>query len=169
MGNINDFYNSILNIRDYDYSQLIEKITIEQRDKILQRVSELTGLCKYIADQIDIELKKAGLKTYLIDLNSIGVDHVFLIAEYKYKNVIRRVLIDPTYIQFVKTDNRKLIGFHKWPGDILNTDILKDLVQKGMTFIDNERFQNYLNSFGYKATMSLDDFLISYKIWNKEF
>ena len=168
MTNINDFYNSILNIRDMDYSQLIENITIEEKNKLLEKVSDLTGFCKYLASQINIRLKQNNIKTYLIDLNNIEVDHVFLIAEYKFKNEIKRILIDPTYIQFVKTENKQLIGLDKWPSDILYLNTLKELIEKGTTFIDNDKFNNYLNSFGYNERIDIDDFLLDCQIKDKK-
>ena len=167
MENINDFYNSILNIRDIDYSQLIENITIEEKNKLLEKTSDLTGFCKYLASQINLRLRENNIKTYLIDLNDIEVDHVFLIAEYKFKNEIKRILIDPTYIQFVKTKNKRLVGLDKWPSDILYLNTLKELIEKGTTFIDNDKFNNYLNSFGYQQQIEIDKFLLDYQIKNK--
>lgn len=100
----------ILNIRDRDYSEIIQQIVLKHRNDLLEKTNDLTGFCKYLANQIELDLKQIGIKTYYIDLNPMNIDHVFLIAEFKFENKMKRILIDPTYIQFTKDNTKKKLN-----------------------------------------------------------
>lgn len=157
-----DYRNKLLNIRNIDYSQKIHDIVSDEKNDLLLRVDDVSGFCKYIANQIDVRLRSIGIKTYLIDLYDINVDHVFLICEYRYQDEMVRYLIDPTYIQFTKDIGKKLIAFEEWPSDKLNKQTLKELLSKGLVKINNEIFNNYLNSFNYpNPNIDLDEYLLN--------
>lgn len=156
----NDFYNSILHLSSTNIGD-IEQIIKTEKSKILDITQDLSGLCKYIANNIEIDLNKIGVTTYYLDLNNIiDVDHVSLIAEYKNNNQINQILIDPTYQQFTKNDN-KLLKFKEWPSEKLDKNTLDSLLTKGYVSLNNEIFNNYLNSFTEnKIQYNLEDFLL---------
>ena len=58
MSNYIQFCNNILNIRNIDASSQIKKIVIEEKEKILNMNSNLSGYCKYIASIIEERLKE---------------------------------------------------------------------------------------------------------------
>lgn len=157
--NINDFYNSILNISSTNLSQ-IDEIVANEKTKI-QNNTDLSGLCKYIANNIELDLKAIGVTTYYLDLNNIvGIDHVSLIAEYK-EDTIKYLLIDPTYSQFTKNDNKQLLKLKTWPSEKLDKDILNSLLTKGYVSLNNDIFNNYLNSFTEEIKeYNLNDYLL---------
>ena len=73
----------------------------------------------------------------VLDLNElIGVDHVSLIV-YFYQNGLKRYLVDPSFTQFTKTDNKTLIGFNEWPSKLIAKEILNNLLMNGLTPIDD--------------------------------
>lgn len=163
MDNIYNFYNSILNIRNIDYEKEIEKIISEEKQTILIKTNDLSGFCKYIALAIKERLNSINVKTYYIDLNDIlCVDHVFLIAEYKCEEGLKRFIIDPTFIQFVKKDNLKLQKLNDWPNEkISDYKLVRQLLNKGFIEIDNEIFNNYMNAFNdKKAVYNIEQFLL---------
>ena len=129
------FYNSILNIGNTS-KEVIIKIVLEEKKKLEDKTSNLDGFCKYIANQIDVRLKELNIKTYKIDLkNIVDVDHVVLIAEYKVNDQIKRLLIDPTFSQFQKSENKILVKLDKWPSDKLDSSILNPLLENGAIVI----------------------------------
>jgi len=160
-----DYRNILLNIRSIDYSQKIYDIVSDEKNDLLLRVDDISGFCKYIANQIEVRLKEIGVKTYLIDLYDINVDHVFLICEYRYQDEMVRYLIDPTYIQFTKDIGKELIAFKEWPSDKLNKHTLKELLSKGLVKLDNDIFNNYLSSFNYPVNnLDLDEYLLNIRM-----
>lgn len=160
-----NYIDKLLNIRDIDYSQKIYDIVSEEKQELLKNANDLSGFCKYIANQIEVRLKELGVKTYLIDLYDINIDHVFLICEYRHQDKMIRYLIDPTYIQFTKDIGKKLINLKEWPSDKIDKNILKELLTKGMVKLDNQVFQNYLNSFNYQENnINLDDYLLNLRL-----
>lgn len=166
MSDLYNFYQSILNIRKQDQFNTIKNIVLEERQKLNNITNDVSGFCKIIASQIEEKLKNANITTYWLDLNNIiSIDHVILIAEYMTDTGIKRILIDPTYQQFTKMDNHKLIKLQEWPSTRLDKNILNDLLTDGITEINEARFQNYLNSFGeYNLDISLDNYLLEQKI-----
>lgn len=160
-----DYKNKLLNIRSIDHSQKIYDIVLEEKNNLLLRVDDISGFCKYIANQIEARLKEICVKTYLIDLYDINVDHVFLICEYRYQDEMVRYLIDPTYIQFTKDIGKKLIALEEWPSDKLDKRTLKELLSKGLVKLDNDIFNNYLNSFNYPINnIELDKYLFNIRM-----
>ena len=159
-----DFCNSILNIRNIDASEKIKNIIKEEKSKLSNINVDLSGYCKYIASILEDRLKEINIKTYWLDLNElINIDHVILIAEYKHNNQLKRNLIDPTFNQFVKKDNNKLLKLKEWPSEKIDKDILNELLTSGVIELDSYKFNNYLSSFGKKTNLNLDEFLINYK------
>lgn len=173
MVDINSFYNSILNIDTRDKTKDIKSIVLEERRKLTDQVEELDGFCKYIANQIryQISLKLSGVHVYYLNLEElVGVDHVALIAEYMNNDNLVRLLIDPTFLQFVRKDNNKLVYLDFWPSDkITDKDLVHNLIDSGVSIIDNDRFQQYVNSFSSIYTeYNLDTFLNSTSIKNRK-
>lgn len=163
---LHSFYQSILNLRQNDAFEPIKNIVSNEQTKLSNYTDDVTGYCKYIASQIETSLNKVNIYTYWIDLNDLAsIDHVILIAEYMTNNKVKRILIDPTYKQFTKSANTKLIKLKEWPSERLDKDILNDLLTDGITKIDDNNFKNYLNSFGTtNFDVSLDDYLLEQKL-----
>lgn len=168
MSDLNDFYNSILNIDTRNKDSNIKKIVLEEKEKVLQEVKSLEGFCKYLANQIEYRLKKEvpGIHVYSIDFDElIGLNHTILIAEYKKNTNMKRLLIDPSFSQFVKKDNNTLINLEEWPSDRINKQTLEELLNNGLIEINNEIFRDYLNSFGLNnLNFDLDKDILESKI-----
>lgn len=165
MSDINYFYNSILNIRNNIDEGVIGKIVTEERDKLLGEVSDLSGFCKYIASQIQERLRTIGINTYYIDLNDlVGIDHVILIAEGNG----RKFLIDPTFSQYYKKDNHKLVLLSEWPSEkIDDKTLVSNLLNMGCTDINNSSFNMYINAFSSKKMgIDLDNYLLERRLDN---
>lgn len=158
---IKDFYNSILNIMDSDKENIIKQIVLEEKENLSLQVNDFSGFCKYIANQIKYRLENESVKTYLIDLNKlVGIDHVSLIAEYKYNGKLKRILIDPTYIQFVPDASKKLVTLDFWPASNINKFTLDKLLLDGFLEINDNIFNDYINSFlKEKIEISLESYL----------
>lgn len=77
-------------------------------------------------------------------------------------------MIDPTFIQFVRKDNTKLVYLDIWPSDKINDkDFIHDLVESGVSLIDDDRFQQYINSFSpIMLKYNLDDYIMSDNLEN---
>lgn len=165
MNNIDDFYNSILNIRvqqNETTQELIKGITKKAVEEVKKVTSNLEGFCKFLASEIQEKLEQKGIKNYWIDLNElIGVDHVVLIAEYRTVEGIKRLLIDPSFSQFTKEDNKQLVKLKDWPSEkIEDKEMVEDLLDKGLTQVDDTRWQDYLNSFGQEENKTSLDVLL---------
>ena len=171
MNDLNEFYNSILNINNKDYFEEIKRIVIEERTEVNTMVDQLDGFCKYLANQIEYRIKKEipGVHTYKINLNDlVFVDHTILIVEYMTNSQMKRLLIDPSFTQFIKKNNAQLIKLSQWPGDKIDESLMTNLVKYGLVEIDNLSFQNYLNSFvETHVKFDLEDYLLENKIRKK--
>lgn len=160
-----NYIDKLLNIKSIDHRQSIYNIVSEEKNSLLERVDDLSGFCKYIANQIEIRLKEIGVRTYLIDLYDIDIDHVFLICEYRYQDNMERYLIDPTYIQFTKDIGKKLVTLEQWPSEKIDKNILKELLSNGLVKLDNQVFNSYLNSFNYpEKNIELEDYLLNIRM-----
>lgn len=166
MNNIYSFYNSILNIQDEDQKETIQSIVLKEKESVLSQVDFLDGLCVYMALQIQNKLREKSITTYYIDLNElVHIDHVVLIAEYTYHGQIKRILIDPTFIQFVKDDQKKRIKLAWWPSEKLDKKIVNKLLSSGMIEIDSDLFNHYINAFTQEEqNIPLDEFLLNGKL-----
>lgn len=166
MEDIYSFYHSILNIKNEDQKEKIKNIVKREKEKLLSKVKSLDGFCIYIASQIQDQLSKNGITTYYVDLNElVQVDHVVLISEYLYQGKIKRILIDPTFIQFVKADQKKLMKLKQWPSERLDKDIVFHLVNDGIIEIDYSIFNQYINAFNLiEQEINLDEYLLNMKV-----
>lgn len=168
MSSLYDFYNSILNIGNKDKELDIKRIALDEREKLTDKVLELDGFCKYLANQVEYRIGQeiSGVHTYKIDLSElVFVDHTILIAEYMANSNMKRLLIDPSFSQFVRKDNSSLIKLDEWPGDKIDKGLLFNLLNSGVVEVNNNSFKNYLDSFGYvNDNFNLDDYLLESKI-----
>ena len=166
MDDIYDFYSSILNIDNKDDRitlNLIKTITKEEMDKILTISSDTDGYCKILASQIGNRLNEYGIHHYWIDLEDlVKVDHTVLIAEYKTGNTIKRYLIDPSFSQFNKRESHYLLSLSQWPSEkIKDQGMVRDLLQEGITLIDDVRWTDYLQAFtNQKINVNLAECLL---------
>ena len=159
MSNLDSFYTNILNIRKNNYEEVLKEIVLKNKKELTLNNSSLEGLCKVLANNIMNDLKAyPGMTINVLDLNElIGVDHVALIVSF-YQNGLKRYLVDPSFTQFTKTDNKTLIGFDKWPSELIAKEILNNLLMNGFTPIDDYILNNYLNSFlEFKENFSLEE------------
>ena len=152
MNTLNDFYNSILNIKVHNSNAIketIEHITLQTTNEVKKLSPNLEGFCKFLASQIQEKLTASSIRNYWLDLHDlINVDHVVLIAEYRTEEGMKRLLIDPSFTQFTKQENKKLLKFTEWPSEkIGDKTIVDDLTTTGVTEIDNNRWQDYISSF----------------------
>ena len=77
------------------------------------------------------------------------------------------MLIDSTFSQFVNDENKQLISLKKWPGDNLNCNIVNGLLKDGVVDIDEDRFNEYLNSFSDdNVHVDLNQYLLNKKLDN---
>lgn len=171
MKELEKFYQSILNIGNKDHMTEIKRIVIEERALLNDKGLELDGLCKYIANQIECRIKEEipGVHINKIDLRDFNlVDHTILIVEYKKDSEMCRLLVDPTFTQFVRKENTELIKLDSWPGDKINKSTLSSLVSDGLVEVDNATFQNYLDSFSeVSVSVDLDEYLLKERIDNR--
>ena len=158
---MNDFYNSILNINNQNKTSEISLVVKEEIAKLSQETSDFTGFCKYIAYAIYDRLKELSIKGNILDLTEIvGVNHTVIVTDTQ-----PRVLIDPTFIQFVKNDNNVLVGLDFWPSDKLNSEILQQLLINGFLEIDNLKFENYINCFSNEyIKIELEEYILNNKL-----
>lgn len=166
MEDLYDFYNSILNIKKEDnmnIEAIIQKIVGEETELVKGISKDLEGFCKILATNISERLNDSGIKTYWIDLQELTrVDHVVLISEYKSKEETKRILIDPSYVQFVKKNDAKLLKLETWPSDKLaDKTIMEDLLKTGTTQLNDAKWKDYLQSFSKeKISINLNQFLL---------
>ena len=120
------------------------------------------GLCIYFAHNIGISLDEQNIpfkQMEISDYINSNYKHVFLIADYDDKHC----LIDPSFGQFVKRENEKIVTFKQWPSEILKstkegTRILNDLIKDGVTAVNEEDVKIYLSSFDEKMNSKDIDF-----------
>lgn len=148
MSNLYDFYNSILNIEDKDKESEIKAIVLDERKKLTDKVFSLDGFCKYLANQIEYRIVQevSFVHTYKIDLRDlVSVDHTILIAEYMTNSNMKRLLIDPSFSQFVRKDNSSLVKLGEWPGDKIDNYLLSNLLTSGVVEVNNDSFRKFGN------------------------
>ena len=145
--------NRLLNISSKDRSEEIKSIVTSEVEKI-NSAGTVDGVCKLVANNIKCCLNDASIKNYTIDLNTTGIDHVSLVAEY-YGDELRRILIDPTISQFSITETSYL----------KNKDLIDKLVKDGLAVIDDQSFSEYLSIFSGKTeNINLDEYLRNIRI-----
>jgi len=123
MNELDKFYYNILNIKKTNVTlDLIIKIVREKTSEIYKRTSDISGLCKVVADVLLNEFNKFNINTLLFDIKdlcNINYSHEFLIVYFEQDSHLNYVLIDPTYIQFVKKDGKLNPKFRNYPSEIL--------------------------------------------------
>ena len=146
-----DFYQTMLNIQKWDPK---EAISIIERSIKLEMLENSNISTTNLYDK----LNSYGINTKMINLNEIYremKDHVFLIVSYQdLNNNFNYILIDPSYEQFVKKENKKSpLYYEAWPSEILqniNPDLLNNLLRNKYSFINDKYIQDYLRSFTNK-------------------
>lgn len=147
MNDLYSYFDSILHIGIVNRNIIVDIVSKEYYE-LSTRVSDFSGFCKYLAIQIMDSLRKHQIKCWILDLNDIvSIDHIALISEYKENDEVKKILIDPTFIQFTKMDNRKLIKLKQWPSELMNPKYVKELLTTGVLDIDDDIFNEYLNAF----------------------
>lgn len=153
---MNEFYESILNIRKCDKKVVIENIfniVLDELDDVTSYVNNMEGLCKVLSNNVKCRLDEEKISNKIINIKDLGTDveHEFIIANFKdLDNKINYILIDPTYRQFLKREGKPL-HFDEWPSTLLeesNSELLESLLNLGFSEINSESFKNYINSFG---------------------
>ena len=139
-------YNKLINIKNADRLPEIINVINKEKDTVENVNGSFDALCKYMANNIKVELNKLRIRSTIVDLNSIGVDHVFLLAEYENEG-LKRLIIDPTFSQF--TIGKKTFNENK--------EIIEKLIYDGCLFIDNDIFNKYLQIFNKSAPYKLID------------
>lgn len=165
MDDLYSYYDFMLHIGKINRSTIIN-IVYKEYYELFTKVSESSGFCKYLSNQIMDSLKKNQIKSWILDLNTIvGIDHVALISEYKESGEVKKILIDPTFVQFVKKDDQKLIKLKQWPSELMNPKYVKELLTTGVLDIDDDIFNEYLNAFTDKHVhIGLNEWLFSQKM-----
>ncbi len=171
MTDLYSFYHSLLNINRKISKEEIQKIVAEEKQKLKKQVSQVDGFCIFLASQIEARLQEIGVKAYQLNLfDIVGVDHMALIVEYNEKNEIKRILIDPTFEQFQKKENKILFKLKQWPSEkMYHKNCVKELLQTGICNINNDILNDYLSSFSdYKIEISLDELLLEQRFSSLE-
>lgn len=169
MNNTESFYYDILNINKRENK--LDKIKeIVKNNK--QEIKYTDGFCKVMTNNIGVDLKEANIAFKTIKTTDIfeGYEHHFIIAYYKKEEELEYILIDPTYKQFIKDKNQKLIaGFEEWPGVTLEKtkkglNLSKNLLLNGYCIVNNEDILLYLKSFSRKednVVFNISDIIIN--------
>ena len=139
-------YNKLINIKNADRLPEIINVINKEKETVENVNGSFDALCKYMANNIKVELNKLRIRSAIVDLNSIGIDHVFLLAEYENEG-LKRLIIDPTFSQF--TIGKKTFNENK--------EIIEKLIYDGCLFIDNDIFNKYLQIFNKSAPYKLID------------
>lgn len=152
---MNEFYESILNIRKYDKEVVIKNIfniVLDELADVTSYVNDMEGLCKVLSNNVKCRLDEEKINNKIINIKDLGsnIEHEFIIANFKdLENKTNYILIDPTYRQFIKRDVKPL-HFSDWPATHLektNEVLLESLLNLGFSEINSETFKNYINSF----------------------
>lgn len=159
MSNLYDFYNKILNIKDENIENNIAEKIITELNNIKIINADTEGFCRVVGTNLFDSLKKENINVIKLDLNDlIGVDHLVLLVKYCHNNEDITLLIDPTFSQFVQKSDSKLIKLKNWPGNKISPTLKEKLLTNGYAKIDNESFNDYINSFlENKENFSLDE------------
>lgn len=73
---------------------------------------------------------------------------------------MKRLLIDPTFSQFTKSSDKKLVGLASWPSENLDESFRDKLLTDGVVEVDDTSFNRYLDSFGnHYQDINLDRYL----------
>ena len=79
--NLNDFYNSILNIGSTkDYELDILSIVSNEVKELSKHTDSFDGFCKYLSEKISIKLNGLGIRNDIIDLMYISLKQTYKIT-----------------------------------------------------------------------------------------
>lgn len=150
--------NSMYDIRKQDKKEKIQQIVLSVTQKALAKAQSTNGLDKYIAYELMHEIKSNinDVYIYYINLEEITeFEHSSIIAEYKEDLSLKRLLIDPTFSQFVDANTNNLID------TLLNKELIKNLNDSGVVEVDDKVFNDYINMFSQrKVNYNIEDYLI---------
>lgn len=141
-----EFYYKLLNIANYnnDINQTLLKIIKEVIEEIKPTNQNLERVCKVAANNIHLKLKENRIEHQIINLSDYNLyEHVVIICRTMIDTELKYYLIDPTFIQFKNSNYFKLLKERS-----LTT--FNNLVEQGYSKINEEEFNQYLSSFGYK-------------------
>ena len=145
-------------IRKQDKKEKIQQIVLSVTQKALAKAQSTNGLDKYIAYELMHEIKSNinDVYIYYINLEEITeFEHSSIIAEYKENLSLKRLLIDPTFSQFVDANTNNLID------TLLNKELIKNLNDSGVVEVDDKVFNDYINMFSQrKVNYNIEDYLI---------
>ena len=145
-------------IRKQDKKEKIQQIVLSVTQKALAKAQSTNGLDKYIAYELMHEIKSNinDVYIYYINLEEITeFEHSSIIAEYKEDLSLKRLLIDPTFGQFVDTNTSNLND------TLLNKELIKNLNDSGVVEVDDKVFNDYINMFSQrKVNYNIEDYLI---------
>ncbi len=145
-------------IRKQDKKEKIQQIVLSVTQKALAKAQSTNGLDKYIAYELMHEIKSNinDVHIYYINLEEITeFEHSSIIAEYKEDLSLKRLLIDPTFSQFVDANTNNLID------TLLNKELIKNLNDSGVVEVDDKVFNDYINMFSQrKVNYNIEDYLI---------
>ena len=145
-------------IRKQDKKEKIQQIVLSVTQKALAKAQSTNGLDKYIAYELMHEIKSNinEVHIYYINLEEITeFEHSSIIAEYKEDLSLKRLLIDPTFSQFVDANTNNLID------TLLNKELIKNLNDSGVVEVDDKVFNDYINMFSQrKVNYNIEDYLI---------
>lgn len=156
---MDNFYYNLLNINQQNYSvgstsKVIENIIKLEMNKIKEHTTSLEGLCKVAGYNIGDTLANNNLNVHYLNIKEIvdSIDHLFIVVDIKDDEKIKYFLIDPTYIQFLKTSEFINPALKDYPSEVLKKTIigekiLYNLVNKNYMEIDDDEFKIYLGSF----------------------
>lgn len=160
MSSLNDFYFNLLHInKAYNEYEMIKQTVKKVKQELLSVADSSCCFCKVLANNISFDLNKKKILNKVINTKQLFniYEHEFVMAYYKDKDVLKYVLIDPSFEQFINQENVTLINkFKNWPGDaLMKTDIgnriRNDLISDGCSIVDESGIKEYLT-----AIMSLE-------------
>lgn len=156
----NKFYYKLLNIGKND-----EDIELEIKSVIDMVIREarienmkLIGLCRVVATNIAYEFDNRKIDYRIVNLADYNLyDHTMIISRTIVDDELLYYLIDPTFIQF--DDYFPYKNLEK-----LDVSFLRDLIKKGYSKIDNNRYNIYFKSFEYDGkNMNVNDLFLGFK------
>ena len=156
--------SSMYDIRNQDKKEIIKKIVSSVTQKALAKAQSTNGLDKYIAYELMYEIRSSlnSVYIYYINLEEITeFDHSSIIAEYKEDVIQKRLLIDPTFSQFIDTNTNNLIIQRPNNNGPLNEELIKNLKDSGVVEVNDKVFNDYINMFSQrKINYDIEDYLV---------
>lgn len=138
------FYDKLINVRGNDISSSIKDSLRYVNDHYENLTHEQT--CYIYASLVYDKLKSFGVSARLINTNDLGFDylHYFVLVPYEKD---KYYLVDPTYSQF-------------------HSDNLKELLDNGYISLNDDIWDEYMNSILKRSDMSVDEAFNYIKKWD---